>query len=37
LGGLIVFVALIMGIGAVGLQLYRAVRPASAPAPVSLL
>jgi cytoskeletal protein CcmA (bactofilin family) len=36
LGGLIVFVALIMGIGAVGLQMYRAVRPAS-PAPVSLL
>jgi hypothetical protein len=27
LGGLIVFVALIMGIGAVGLQMYRAVRP----------
>src|SRR5579863_3725901 len=36
LGGLIVFVALIMGIGAVGLQMHRAVRPASA-APVSLL
>jgi cytoskeletal protein CcmA (bactofilin family) len=28
LGGLIVFAALIMGIGAVGLQMYRAVRPA---------
>jgi cytoskeletal protein CcmA (bactofilin family) len=36
LGGLIVFVALIMGIGAIGLQMYRAVRPAQV-APVSPL
>ena len=37
LGGLIVFVALIMGIGAVGLQMYRTVRPPAQAAPVSLL
>ena len=37
LGGLIVFVALIMGIGAVGLQMYRTVRPMPPTAPVSLL
>jgi hypothetical protein len=37
LGGLIVFVALIMGIGAVGLQMYRTVRPPAQTAPVSLL
>jgi cytoskeletal protein CcmA (bactofilin family) len=36
LGGLIVFVALIMGIGAVGLQMYRAVRPTQV-APVTPL
>jgi hypothetical protein len=37
LGGLIVFVALIMGIGAVGLQMYRTVRPPAQIAPVSPL
>ena len=36
LGGLIVFVALIMGIGAVGLQTYRTVRPPAQAAPASV-